>query len=408
MTHEQAGHGRAGRAILMENGDTLTIRDRINHHLTTSISNIEVSANNAKLLRDNFENYFNNSINNPQGKYKTFIVSGNNDLSKLKHLAKFLDKHRIQYKRAGKGIKSASLYNYASNQNSNYSIQENDMIISAYQPKGVLTQVLFEPDPFLVDSLTYDITAWSTPHALGLEAYASTQKITGSGDYNFDSFQTSNYGKPYAYIGHWTSLNDAKFLGHLLSNGIKVRTTNKAFKLSGVDYPTGTLVITRADNRKNPNFDKTVQSIAAKNEKTLVAAKTGLADSGHDLGSGNMRFLHMPKIALLHGDRVSGNAFGHTWHFFEQDLGYPINVLSDEQLGYANLKNYDVIIMQEGSYNLNKNTSDKIKQWVLRFCRCKCQEKNERNASLWCTRYGPRPSHLSCRQSFVSRILETR
>ncbi len=365
MTHEQAGHGRAGRAILMENGDTLTIRDRINHHLTTSISNIEVSANNAKKLRDNFENYFKQSINNPQGNYKSFIISGNNDVAKLKALIQFLDKHRIKYGKAGKTMKGSNVYDYSTNKSTNYDIKENDLIISAYQSKSVLMQVLFEPDPFLIDSLTYDITAWSAPHAMGLQAYASTQKLKPSAEYSFETFQApTNYGTPYAYIASWQSLNDAKFLGQILNKGIKVRTTAKTFSLSGKEYPTGTLVITRADNRKNKNFDKIIQSVASQNEKILVATQTGYADSGHDLGSGNMSLLNMPKVALIHGDRVSGNAFGHTWHFFEQDLAYPISVLSDKQLSYANLRNYDVIIMQEGSYNLNKGTQDKLKDWM--------------------------------------------
>lgn len=364
MTHEQAGHGRAGRAILMENGDTLTIRDRIDHHLVTSISNIEISANNAEKLQNNFEQYFKDALSQPQGKYKTFIISANNDPARLKTLSQFLDKHRIRYGRISKAIK-ASVYNYAENKDTPYTISEEDLIISAYQPKSVLTQVLFEPDPFLIDSLTYDITAWSAPHALGLEAYASTEKINPDQSYNFPAFlRPANYGKPYAYLAHWKSLNDVKFLGALLGKGIKVRTSAKAFKLSGQDYPAGTLVITRADNRKNNQFDKIVQAVAAQNEKHLIATQTGFSDSGHDLGSNKMTLLKMPKIALLHGDRVSGNAFGHTWHFFEQDIAYPITVLSDKQLSSPNLKNYDVIIMQEGSYRLNNGTLEKLRSWI--------------------------------------------
>lgn len=367
MTHEQAGHSRAGRAILMDNGDTLTIQDRIDHHMTTSISNIEISANNAEKLQNNFEKYFNNSINQPQGKYKTFIISGNNDPSKLKALTAFLNKHRIRFGRSSKEIKQVPVYDYNHNQDKNYSISEKDLIISAYQSKSVLMQVLFEPDPFLIDSLTYDITAWSVPHALGLEAYATTQKIIPDQSYNYPALlRPTNYGKPYAYLAHWGTLRDVKFLGELFNKGIKIRTSAKAFKLSGVDYPAGTLVITRADNRKNDQFDKIVQSIAAQNEKTLTPAKTGFADSGHDIGSANMAMLSTPKVALIHGDRVSGNAFGHTWHFFEQDIAYPISILSDRQLSYANMDNYNVLVLQEGSYNFNKNTLDKLKSWIAK------------------------------------------
>ncbi|MFT5383351.1 MAG: hypothetical protein ACI81W_000749 [Saprospiraceae bacterium] len=365
MTHEQAGNGAAGRAISIENGDTLTIRDRIDHHLTTSISNVEIAAKNAKKLRDNFEKYFKESINNPQGKYKTFIIAGTNNEAKLQSLCKFLDKHRIKYGKAGKVKKGATVYSYISNGNTDYEIKENDLLISAHQAKGVLAQVLFEPDPFLIDSLTYDITAWSAPHAFGLEAYASTERINPDGAYIFDTFKASkNYGEPYAYLAPWNTLADARFLGNILSRDIKVRAAVKNFTLSGVTYPAGTLVITRADNRKNKDFDKIVRAIADQNEKTLVAATTGLAEAGHDLGSSNMQLLTMPKIALLHGDRVSGNAFGHTWHYLEQDLGYPITVLAETKLSNAKLDNYNVIIMQEGRYSLNNSETEKLKSWV--------------------------------------------
>ncbi len=362
MTHEQAGHGRSGKAILMNNGDTLTIQDRIDHHVTTSMSNIEVSANNADKLVNNFTTYFKNSQEKPLGEYVTFIISADNDQSRLNDLTQLLDKHRIQYGTAGKDIKASQAYNYSSNKESTYSIQANDIVISAYQPKGVLTQVLFEPNPFLIDSLTYDITAWSIPHAFGLEAYATKNRINPGAAYSTPVYRRpNNYGTPTAYLTHWNSLGDAHFLGQLHQRGIKVRTATKAFTNGGVSYPIGTLVITRADNRKHANFDKAVQSIAAENEKTIVAAASGLSDKGPDLGSGNMQLLRTTNVALVHGDRISGNDFGHLWHYIEHDLEYPLTVLSDKQLAYADLDQYDVIILPSGRPELNM---DKIKTWV--------------------------------------------
>ncbi|MFW5726769.1 MAG: M14 family metallopeptidase, partial [bacterium] len=44
MTYEQGGSGRAGLAVLTQEGDTLSLKDRIDHHVTTSLSTIEVTA----------------------------------------------------------------------------------------------------------------------------------------------------------------------------------------------------------------------------------------------------------------------------------------------------------------------------------------------------------------------------
>ena len=42
MTYEQAGHSRGGLAVETEDGDTLTLNDRLTHHHTTGLSTIEV------------------------------------------------------------------------------------------------------------------------------------------------------------------------------------------------------------------------------------------------------------------------------------------------------------------------------------------------------------------------------
>jgi hypothetical protein len=45
------------------------------------------------------------------------------------------------------------------------------------QPKAVLTQILFEPNCVLNDSLSHDITAWAPPLAYGVEGYALKNTI---------------------------------------------------------------------------------------------------------------------------------------------------------------------------------------------------------------------------------------
>src|ERR1700710_1046600 len=57
MTYEQGGIG-AGLAIATRSGDTLTLADRISHHLSNSMRTIEAaSANGAKAITE-FKKYF--------------------------------------------------------------------------------------------------------------------------------------------------------------------------------------------------------------------------------------------------------------------------------------------------------------------------------------------------------------
>ena len=166
MTYEQGGIG-AGRAIITESGNILTLKDRIAHHVATAYSTVEMASKNASRLCQNFEDFYKKTSSNPQGQYKTYIVKGTNPRNKVKALTILLDKHRIQYGRI-KGTRSTSAYSYTmGKENTPLSISEDDLVISAYQPLSVLTQVLFDPESELVDSVTYDITAWSLPHAFG-------------------------------------------------------------------------------------------------------------------------------------------------------------------------------------------------------------------------------------------------
>ena len=236
MTYEQAGHGRAGKGIDLANGDTLRLIDRINHHTTTALSTIEMSSVNAKRIGDNFEDYFQSTFKKPQGKYTTFVIKGDNPLDKIKSIVRLLDLHQIQYGRSTKGQKIKAL-DYITGKESDIELSNNDLIISAYQPMSVLTQVLFEPETFVEDSITYDITAWALPYAHGLKAYASTQKVTPDASYDFAHPMPQMIDdNPYSYIFKWESLNDAAFLGALMQKGVRARCASNPFTINNISY----------------------------------------------------------------------------------------------------------------------------------------------------------------------------
>ncbi|MEL6867820.1 MAG: M14 family zinc carboxypeptidase, partial [Bacteroidota bacterium] len=252
MTYEQGGHSRAGKAILLENGDTLRLIDRINHHVVTGLSTIEVSAQNATELNKNFLDYFKKSKSSPEGPYKSYVIKNSNDPAKIKALCDLLDRNQIRYGRLGNAKNSLTGFDYQTRASGSLNVGGDDLVISAYQPMSVLVQVLFDPDVDLVDSLTYDITAWALPYAYGLEAYALKTRLNPDQAYRFST--TSEWSprktKDYAYLAKWSSLNSVRFLSALHQQGIRVRCASADFVLEGKPYNKGTLVITRADNKK--------------------------------------------------------------------------------------------------------------------------------------------------------------
>ncbi|MDP4711244.1 MAG: M14 family metallopeptidase [Saprospiraceae bacterium] len=365
MTYEQAGI-RAGRAITLESGDTLTLLDRIMHHKTAALSTVEVASQNASEIIKNFEAYYQQYSSNPPGAYKTYVIKGNNPQDKIKSFCELLDKNQIKYGTAAKAT-TLNAFDYQTGRETNIQVVPGDLLISAYQPFAVFTQVLMDPSTEVVDSNTYDITAWSLPYAYGLEAYAGKQKIEVSAPFQFKTVTAPNIGtqKPYAFLVRWEGLKDARFLAALLQAGVKVRFANDPFQLEDNSFDRGTLIITREDNRKQEDlFLSAVTRLAADHQQELFVTYTGFTNNGKDLGSSFMSFLDAPKVAVLSGTGVNSTSFGQIWYFFERDLGYPVHIHGASELGRFDLSAYHVLIMPEGSYRLSDSQQQLLNEWV--------------------------------------------
>lgn len=365
MTYEQAGSGRAGLGVLNKAEELLTLKDRIEHHLTTSLSTLEVTSENADELNDQFSEYFETSLKAPRDEFKSYVIKKDNE-DKVKSLLRLLDRHKIKY-----GIASSDLstkgFNYKENKTTKLDIKKSDIIISSYQPKSNLVKVLFEPETTLSDSLTYDITAWSLPYARGLEAYALKTRIE-SVPYTKEELQKSSesLSQPYAYISKWNSSEDVAYLSYLLQKKIKVRFSQKPFGIGGKNFAPGSLVITRAGNEMHKDFDSIIRNSAIMFDRELTEAGSGWATSGTDLGSGRVHYLKAPKIALLTGKETSSYNFGSIWHFFEQQIKYKVNILNTSYFSEVDLHDYDVLIIPSGYYHelLDKEQLTALNQWV--------------------------------------------
>ncbi|APQ16370.1 M14 family metallopeptidase [Maribacter hydrothermalis] len=360
LTYEQGGSGRAGLGVITGIGDTLTLKDRIAHHLTTGLSTVEVASKNATKLNDEFKKYFQKK----NYKYKSYVLNGNPD--KLEALANFLSKHDIAYQVG----ENATIKGYDYNTGKSGSLKSTDksLVISSDQPKSTLIKVLFEPKMKLADSVTYDNTAWSLPYAYGLDAVASESAVSKTRMPQNDT----KYGviKPdsYAYLADWNSMKDAKFLAELLRNNIRVRYAHKPFTLDGISHGRGTLIITKSDNKNVKNFNSILDSASRNNLKELTATDTGFVESGKDFGSGYVDVIQKLNIAVLSGEPTSTLRFGEIWNFFEQQLNYPVSILDEDYFNRVDLTKYDILILPDGwDYNsfLTKHINEKIKDWVI-------------------------------------------
>ena len=276
-----------------------------------------------------------------------------------------MDKHGITYGHAAAG-KTARGFEYATQSVQNVTVTTEDLVISVYQPKSKFITTLFEPQSKLPDSATYDITAWNLMYAYGFKAYALNDRITVGKAYQPKPVDNSAIAaKPYAYIFKYKSLRDVEFLAALLTKNVKVRLAIQAFTVSGETFDAGTLIVPQRNNESVPGFDNLVQTLANQMDRKMYTTTTGFVDAGKDFGSDYVAYLKAPNVAMLTGDQTYSLSVGEIWHFFEQQLHYPVTQIGTDYFKSVELHKYDVLVVPEGNYRLfDEKTLGDVSNWV--------------------------------------------
>lgn len=358
MTYEQAGHGQGGLAVVMNDGDTLTLKDRIAHHFTTSMSTIEIASQNADKLLSEFRKYFDEGNTIGTGEYKTYVITEANT-GRREALRNFFEINGINYGSvSGASIKG---YNYFTGKEETFNAT-NSLAVSAFQPKSALVKVLFEPKSKLSDSVTYDITAWSLPYVYGTQTYAVKEKLP-LGNYSNPAKNPSASITGYGYLVNYNSFADVKFLAAMLNAKIKVRMAEKDFTYNGKAFKRGTMIVLKRGNEdKIQEFTDLAQTYNA----GVTMVNGGFMDIGFDFGSEKVHLIKKPTVAMLTGRGVSPGPAGEVWHLFEQQLNYPVTLINAEEVDGSTLKDIDVLILPNGNYKFlnDKDANTEIKMWV--------------------------------------------
>jgi hypothetical protein len=363
MTYEQGGGPAGGLGAITESGDTLTLEDRVQHHYVTSLSTVEISSANAAKLVSSFRKYFNDAVSGANSQYKSYVIKNRGeDRQKLRALTEMLTRNGIEF---GFASGNARGFNYDTRREENFQMQ-NDLVISAYQPRSAMVKVLFEPDAKLPDSLTYDITAWGLPYAYGLNAWASRERIQPSGR-AWPAFVPNTPADSYAYVIRWEGLSSAKAVGALLQQGFRLRYSETPFEVDGKSFGRGSIIImNRGESRLN-QVSKLIE-IANANGVTLHPVSTGFVDKGNDFGSERIVLMNAPRVYLLTGDGVNPYVSGEVWHFFEKQLEYPISLVNASDAARIDWSAVDVLILPPGNYSFlsDKNQAEAFRQWIRR------------------------------------------
>lgn len=362
MTFEKAGNGSAGLGVYTDDKDTLTLVDRAIQHHASGLNVIEIVSQNAAKVVSEFKKFGDEAASGKLSSFQSYIIKYDNSRDKsIRALLELLDKNKINYYSSSGSVKGMD---YFSKKEQNHSLTDKDVVIPGNQSKAALIRVLFEPEAKLTDSVTYDITAWSLPYVYGLPAIASQTKISNLNPYQLEKINNTT-GSNFGYAIKWDGFTSAKLLAALLRNKITVKVSDQSFKIGSEDFPKGSILVMKNGN-KQINTEKILKEEADRLQVKTYAIASGIVEGGKDLGSSDVKTIKAPKVMMMAGEGIRATNVGEVWHYFDQQLEYPIVLINPTDFSRVEWDEIDVFIMPNGSYSFlkDKTQSDEFSNWI--------------------------------------------
>ncbi len=336
----------------------------VRNQLRTSISTLDAGQALRKELLDFQKSFYSTAIDEAaKDNNKAFVFSEPDDKARLHHFIEILIQHNIQvYKNKNdlslKGKKFPKGHSY---------------IVPTNQSQYRLIKGIFETQTSFRDSLFYDVSAWTLPLAFNLNYESLTSKTGALGnpmtmdDIPKSSFQVQE--SAYAYLFEWNEYYAPKALYHLLKNGLKAKVANNTFSVktnSGAkDFGLGTIMVSAQNQEKSAK--EVYRLITEASEMAgvrMYSALSGFTPNGVDLGSPSFSNVVQPKVLLLVGDGVTSYDAGEVWHLLDQRYQMPTTLVDVNGFSGADLNDFSVLVMVNGSYTRLGKGANKIKEWV--------------------------------------------
>jgi hypothetical protein len=357
MTYEQAGHGAAGQAVIQRWGDTLTLHRRATNHRATGNATLRAAAaGKSRLLLDYAEGQ--RAIG--RGEQDFLLVPGE-DPARAEALVEHLRRQGVEVERAGSGFSARAQAYPGFGPRGQF--PAGTYRVRARQAMGRLAITLLQPETELDAEYSYDLSAWSLPYAYGVAAYrAATGAAAGAGwsAVRAPGVAAAHSAEP-ARFGYLVPASETAAPGvvRFMEGGGRVHVLGRASTFAGRRWPAGTWFIPA---RGNDTVQARVTRAGLGSHAVPVA--TGLSEDGIDLGSGQVRHVRLPRVAVVSGEGVSPTSFGAHWFYLEQHLGMPFDAVLGADLATLDLSEYDVIVLPDAAARAIGTAEEALGTWV--------------------------------------------
>lgn len=350
-----------GQAQQTQNG-VLTFPFAIRNHFTTSLSTLEAAQNLRVELLDYQRTFYQESRTlASQNPIKGYVFGDKYDKARNFHFIELLQRHQIEVYHLGENIK---IDKQKFDKNTSY-------IVPLAQGQHRLIKSIFEEQTSFRDSIFYDVSAWTLPHAFGLpfaslEDKNNQKKGSKINKNTFPKGELHGEMTKYAYLFEWNEYYAPRALNKILSLGLRAKVAENSFRHEGKKFSRGTILVPVSGQKLDAKqIQKMMRELATQNGLAVYATEKGLTSQGMDLGSPSFTNLKAPKIALIVGEGVRSYDAGEVWHLLDQRFDMPPTLLEAKEIQNTDLSKYTVIIMVSGSYStVNLNAKSKLRAWV--------------------------------------------
>jgi len=371
MTYEVAGHSRAGSAITRDDGTVYTLADRIARHYTTAMATLRTASENREgLLQYTYE------------MMRKQVASGQNtyllqpDSPNFRPLIEMLQRQSIAMSQLASPvtIKASRIDSDAAD---THIFPAGTVVVSTRQPLGGLAQTLLERSPVFTKGYVeeqqkrthadepdefYDLTSWSLPLAMNVDAYVTTAPVTGEMRPYAAPAPPAFRAARYGYVIDGSDPNVYRAAGRMLRDAIRFNVSDDVVTVNERNFARGSVVVLKGNNKSD--LDAALERVARETGVAVTPIDSGWTGAT-SFGSSKIHFIKDPRIALVGGPRVNATSYGMLWHTLDVDTPLPHTNLSTESLRNVDLSKYGVIVLPDGDYGdrFGKN-AEKLKAWL--------------------------------------------
>jgi hypothetical protein len=424
MTYETDAGGPTSINLKLDDETILTFRQGIAKHFTASMATVETAADNRQARLKDYYLFFKTGMDEGRtGDMKRVVLLPGKDAGRAAALVTNLVRQGIEVIIAREGFRSASAHDYFGTRAAARDFPAGAYVIDLNQPMKRLAKAQLEPgselDPQFVknemerrernerrgknerkeDPEFYDVTSWSLPLAMGVEAYWTKDATAVKGaqvQVNPSRWISLTTGKPVlvdseliatdsqpipglsgaveggrantAYVIAYGTDAATRLAVRLLAEGFKLAVATRELNAGGRNWPAGTLIA--RVNRNPATLHDRIAPLARESGAQVVAVNSAYSEQGDTgIGSESIASLKQPRVAVIWDEATSPTSYGAMWYGFERNYGLQFTPVSVAAIKSADLSKFNVIVMPDGSAGayqslLGKDGVDKLKSWV--------------------------------------------